>query len=122
VVLATGARYRRLDVENLDAFEASSAHYWASPPEAKLCANQEVALVGAGNSPGHAAVYLANQGAKVYMLVRRADLAATMSSYLVKRIRSLSNVEIVTNAAVNDLEGHDGALEAVHWRIGAKGE
>ena len=69
VVLATGARYRRLDVENLDAFEASSVHYWASPLEARLCANQEVALVGAGNSAGQAAVYLASQGAKVYMLV-----------------------------------------------------
>ena len=56
VVLATGARYRRLDVENLDAFEATSVHYWASPIEAKLCANQEVALVGAGNSAGQAAV------------------------------------------------------------------
>jgi thioredoxin reductase (NADPH) len=64
VVLATGARYRRLDVENLDAFEASSVHYWASPLEARLCANQEVALVGAGNSAGQAAVYLASQGAK----------------------------------------------------------
>ena len=57
VVLATGARYRRLDVENLDAFEASSVHYWASPLEGKLCANQEVVLVGAGNSAGQAAVY-----------------------------------------------------------------
>ena len=59
VVLATGARYRRLEVENLDTFEASSVHYWASPLEAKLCANREVALVGAGNSAGQAAVYLA---------------------------------------------------------------
>ena len=80
VVIATGARYRRLDVKNLDAFEASSVHYWASPFEAKLCANQEVALVGAGNSAGQAAVYLASQGAKVWMLVRRSDLAATMSA------------------------------------------
>jgi hypothetical protein len=61
VVLATGARYRRLDVENLDAFEASSIHYWASPLEAKLCADQEVVLVGAGNSAGQAAVYLASR-------------------------------------------------------------
>ena len=73
VVLATGARYRRLDVENLAAFEASCVHYWASPFEAKLCANQEVALIGAGNSAGQAAVYLASQGAKVSMLVRRSD-------------------------------------------------
>src|SRR5436190_23054002 len=61
VVLATGARYRRLGLENLDAFEATSVHYWASPIEARLCANQEVALVGAGNSAGQAAVYLASQ-------------------------------------------------------------
>ena len=98
VVLATGARYRRLDVENLGAFEASSVHYWASPVEAKLCANQEVVLVGAGNSAGQAAVYLASQSAKVWMLVRRSDLAATMSRYLVDRIRGLANIEVVTEA------------------------
>ena len=60
--------------ENLDAFEGSSVHYWASPLEARLCANQEVALVGAGNSAGQAAVFLAGQGVKVRMLVRRPDL------------------------------------------------
>jgi thioredoxin reductase (NADPH) len=122
VVLATGARYRRLDVENLDAFEASSVHYWASPIEAKLCANREVALVGAGNSAGQAVVYLASQGVKVSMLVRRSDLAATMSRYLVDRIRGLANVEIVTGAAISGLEGRDGMLQAVRWRIGATGE
>ena len=103
VVLATGARYRRLDVENLDAFEASSVHYWASPLEARLCANQEVALVGAGNSAGQAAVYLASQGAKVWMLVRRSDLAETMSRYLVDRISGLANVEVVTGATISRL-------------------
>jgi thioredoxin reductase (NADPH) len=118
VVIATGARYRRIDVQNLDAFEGSSVHYWASPIEAKLCSNQEVALVGAGNSAGQAAVYLASQGAKVWMLVRRDDLAATMSRYLVDRIRSLTNVEVLTNATVSGLEGRDGILEAVRWRLG----
>jgi thioredoxin reductase (NADPH) len=117
VVLATGARYRRLDVENLDAFEASSVHYWASPFEAKLCANQEVALIGAGNSAGQAAVYLASQGAKVSMLVRRSDLAATMSRYLVDRIRGLPNIEVVTGATISTLEGHDGVLNAVRWKL-----
>jgi thioredoxin reductase (NADPH) len=117
VVLATGARYRRLDVENLDAFEASSVHYWASPFEAKLCANQEVALIGAGNSAGQAAVYLASQGAKVSMLVRRSDLAATMSRYLVDRIRGLPNIEVVTGATISTLEGHDGVLSAVRWKL-----
>jgi thioredoxin reductase (NADPH) len=119
VVIATGARYRRIDVQNLDAFEASSVHYWASPIEAKLSANQEVALVGAGNSAGQAAVYLANQGAKICMLVRGDDLAATMSRYLVDRIRSLTNVEVVTGAAVSGLQGRDGILETVRWRLRA---
>jgi thioredoxin reductase (NADPH) len=119
VVIATGARYRRIDVQNLDVFEASSVHYWASPIEAKLSANQEVALVGAGNSAGQAAVYLASQGAKVWMLVRGDDLAATMSRYLVDRIRSLTNVELVTGATVSGLEGRDGILEAVRWRLRA---
>jgi thioredoxin reductase (NADPH) len=122
VVIASGARYRRLDVGNLDTFEGSSVHYWASPIEAKLCANQDVMLVGAGNSAGQAAVYLAGQGVKIWMLVRRQDLAATMSRYLVDRIRSLPNIEVVTDATVNGLEGRDGILEAVRWRIGATGK
>jgi thioredoxin reductase (NADPH) len=122
VVIASGARYRRLDVSNLDKFEASSVHYWASPIEAKLCANQQVALVGAGNSAGQAAVYLAGQGVKVLMLVRRQDLAETMSRYLVDRIRSHPNIEVVTGADVSGLEGRDGSLEAVRWRLRATGE
>jgi thioredoxin reductase (NADPH) len=121
VVLATGARYRRLDVENLDAFEASSVHYWASPLEARLCANQEVALVGAGNSAGQAAVYLASQVAKVTMLVRRSDLAETMSRYLVDRISGLANIEVVAGATISALEGRDGVLDAVRWQQRATG-
>jgi thioredoxin reductase (NADPH) len=122
MVVATGARYRRLDVDNLDVFEASSIHYWASPIEAKLCANQEVALVGAGNSAGQAVVYLASQVAKVWVLVRRGDLSETMSRYLVDRIRGLANVEVVTGATVSGLEGHDGILRAVRWRLRTSGE
>jgi thioredoxin reductase (NADPH) len=122
VVVATGARYRRLDVGKLETFESSSLHYWASPIEAKLCANQEVALVGAGNSAGQAAVYLASQGVKVWMLARRADLAETMSRYLVDRIHALANVEVVTGAAVIGLEGDGGVLAAVRWRVVATGQ
>jgi thioredoxin reductase (NADPH) len=121
VVLATGARYRRPEVENLDAFEATSVHYWASPLEAKLCANREVALVGAGNSAGQAAVYLASQGAKVAMLVRRSNLAETMSRYLEDRVRGSANIEVVTDAAISALEGRDGVLDAVRWRHRATG-
>lgn len=119
VVIATGARYRRLDVANLDLFEGSSVHYWASPLEAKLCAGQEVALVGGGNSAGQAVVYLANQVAKVWLLVRGRDLGASMSQYLVDRIESLSNVEVVRQAEVTHLEGGDGMLEAIRWRAGS---
>jgi thioredoxin reductase (NADPH) len=122
VVIASGARYRRLAVENLEAFEGSSAHYWASPLEGKLCGGQEVALVGGGNSAGQAAVYLASQAAKVWLLVRGPDLTASMSRYLVDRIASLPNVEVVTRAQVSRLEGSDGALEAIQWRLSPTGD
>ena len=87
-------------------------HYWASPLEGKLCAGQEVALVGAGNSAGQAAVYLASQAAKVWLLVRGHGLEASMSRYLVDRIAGLSNVEVVTQAQISGLEGSNGMLEA----------
>jgi thioredoxin reductase (NADPH) len=116
VVLASGARYRRLAVENIAAFESTSVHFWASPLEAKLCGGQEVALVGAGNSAGQATVYLASQAAKVWMLVRGPSLAASMSRYLVDRIEGLPNVEVLTQTEISGLEGHNGVLEAVRWR------
>jgi len=122
LIIASGARYRRLSIPNLEAFEGASVHYWASPLEAKLCAKQEVALVGAGNSAGQAVVYLANQAAKIWLLVRGDDLAAGMSRYLVDRIRGLPNVEVLTRTSVTGLEGHDGILEAIRWRRGASGE
>src|SRR5580692_93806 len=122
VVIASGVRYRRLAVKGLEAFESSSVHYWASPLEAKLCSGQEVALVGAGNSAGQAVVYLASQVAKVWLIVRGADLSANMSSYLVDRIAGLSNVEVLVRTQITGLEGADGMLEAVRWRQGVSGE
>ena len=119
VIIASGARYRRLDIPNLDLFERSGVHYWASPLEAKLCAGQEVALVGAGNSAGQAVVYLASHVEKVWLLVRGPDLEASMSRYLVDRIEGLSNVDVVKNAQVSQLEGVDGMLEAIRWRNGS---
>jgi thioredoxin reductase (NADPH) len=122
IVIASGARYRRPAVENLEAFESSSVHYWASPLEGKLCSGQEVALVGAGNSAGQAVVYLSSQVAKVWLLVRGPSLEASMSRYLVDRIKGLSNVEVVMRAEVSGLEGHDGMLEAIRWRQSASGQ
>jgi thioredoxin reductase (NADPH) len=116
VVIASGARYRQLAVDNLAAFEGACVHYWASPLEGKLCAGQEVALVGAGNSAGQAVVYLASQVKKVWLLVRGNDLTASMSRYLVDRIEGLPNVEVVTGANVTGLEGQNGMLDAIRWR------
>lgn len=122
VVIASGARYRRLDIAGLEPFEAASVHYWASPLEAKLCSGQEVALVGAGNSAGQAVVYLAGKAAKVWLLVRGRDLESSMSRYLVDRISGLPNVEVVTESQVSGVEGSDGKLEAVLWRDGRSGQ
>ncbi|HET6413887.1 MAG TPA: FAD-dependent oxidoreductase [Anaeromyxobacter sp.] len=122
IVIASGARYRRPKVANLASFEGSGVHYWASPPEAKLCAGQEVALVGAGNSAGQAAVYLASAAAKVFLLVRGKSLGARMSQYLVERTTGLSNVEVLLETEVTALEGQGGALEAIRWRHLPTGE
>jgi thioredoxin reductase (NADPH) len=116
VVIASGARYRRLDVENLADFEGSCVHYWASPLEGRLCAGQEVALVGAGNSAGQAVVYLSSQVGKVCLIVRGPSLAASMSRYLVERIAARPNVEVLTETTVAALEGQDGVLEAIRCR------
>jgi thioredoxin reductase (NADPH) len=115
VVIATGARYRRLAVDRLDEFEGTSVHYWASPLEADLCSNQDVALVGGGNSAGQATVFLASRARHVTVLARR-PLGATMSQYLIDRIESLPNVEVVIGCEISRLEGADGALESVCWR------
>ena len=122
IVIASGARYRRLAVDCLESFEGSSVHYWASPLEAKLCAGLEVALVGGGNSAGQAAVYLASQVAKVWLLVRGPSLASGMSQYLVDRLQGLSNVEVLTRTTVTGLEGKGGILDAIRWRSGVSGD
>jgi thioredoxin reductase (NADPH) len=116
VVIASGARYRRLDIANLAEFEGTSVHYWASPIEARLCVGQEVVLVGAGNSAGQAAVYLASQVRKVTLLARRDSLDATMSRYLVERIKAQPNIEVVTETEVEALAGEAGNLSALSWR------
>jgi thioredoxin reductase (NADPH) len=122
LVIASGARYRRLDVADLDKFEGTAVHYWASPLEGRLCADQEVALVGGGNSAGQAIVYLASQARKVWVLVRAKDLEASMSRYLIDRIEGLSNVELVFQSEVVALHGAKGALETIAWRNLATGE
>src|SRR4051794_3383222 len=121
VVLATGARYRRLGVERLQDFEGTSVHYWASPLEADLAAGQDVVLVGGGNSAGQATVFLAGRAKRVSLIARR-PLSETMSQYLIERIESLPNVDVVIRCEVADLHGAPGALEAVSIRNRASDE
>src|SRR6476620_7797591 len=117
IVVASGARYRRPEIENLEAFEGRGVWYWASPIEAKLCANQDVVLVGGGNSAGQAAVFLASHARKVYMIIRGGGLGASMSRYLIERIEATPNIELIFNAEVVGLEGStEGTLERVRWK------
>jgi thioredoxin reductase (NADPH) len=117
VVVASGARYRRPEIENLANFEGRGVWYWASPIEARLCAQQEVVLVGGGNSAGQAAVFLSGHARKVYMIIRGGGLGASMSRYLIDRIEAASNIELMFNSEVSGLAGaSDGSLERVRWR------
>jgi thioredoxin reductase (NADPH) len=116
VVLASGARYRRLDIANLSDFEGTCVHYWASAIETKLCAGQEVVLTGAGNSAGQAVVFLADKVKKLWMVVRGASLEATMSQYLIDRIRARPNVEVLLRTEICGLDGAEAALKQVRLR------
>jgi thioredoxin reductase (NADPH) len=105
VVVASGARYKRTAVANMKPFEGNSVHYWASPVEAKLCAGEQIALVGAGNSAGQAVVFLAPQVKRLTMIVRGEGLEASMSRYLIDRIRMLENVEVLVHTELAELHG-----------------
>ena len=104
VVIASGARYRSANIENLDRFEGQVS-YWASPVEARLCEGQDVALIGAGNSAGQAVVYLAPKVRRLHLIVRGEGLEATMSRYLIERICALPNVELHKRTEVVALSG-----------------
>jgi len=123
VVVASGARYRRPDIENLERFEGRGVWYWASPIEARLCAEQEIVLVGGGNSAGQAAVFLSGHARKIWMVIRGGGLGASMSRYLIERIEATPNIELVFNTEVVGLEGAEGgSLERVRWRSRLSGE
>jgi len=117
IVVASGARYRRPSIENLAEFEGRGVWYWASPIEARLCAEQEVVLVGGGNSAGQAAVFLSGHARKVNMMIRGGGLGASMSRYLIERIEATANIELMFNTEVVGLEGTaEGSLERVRWK------
>lgn len=123
VVIASGARYRRLDLPNLRDFEGRGVWYWASPIEARLCRREEIVLVGGGNSAGQAAVFLRDYAAKICLLVRGPSLAESMSQYLIDRIEATPNIEVLKNTEVVALSGSPhGQLERIRWRHRVSGD
>jgi thioredoxin reductase (NADPH) len=115
VILATGARYRKPSLANLQRFEGTGVYYSATFMEAQLCAGEEIIVVGGANSAGQAAVFLAQTVSRVHLLVRSSNLSANMSRYLVRRIEEIPTIQIRTRTEIAALEG-DGHLESVQWR------
>jgi thioredoxin reductase (NADPH) len=121
VVIATGARYRKLDVPRLDEFEGVGVYYAATPMEVDLCRGDPVAVVGGGNSAGQAALFLAEHTSVVRVVIRHDDLSRDMSRYLVDRIERHPKIEVVRGAEVAELVG-DRRLESIVLRDRATGE
>ncbi len=115
VIIATGAVYRRLSIDNVSRFEGAGVYYGATFVESQLCRDEEVVVVGGGNSAGQAAVFLSQSSKRVHMLVRSDGLAASMSRYLVRRIEGNPAIDLRTCTEIVALEGNDH-LERVQWR------
>ena len=120
VIIATGARYRRIDLENLGQFEGAGVYYGATFIEAQLCRGDEIVVVGGGNSAGQAAVFLAQSVKRVQVLIRSGGLAETMSRYLIRRIEDHPAIELHTHTEIVALEGGD-RLQRVSWRDNRSG-
>jgi thioredoxin reductase (NADPH) len=121
LIVATGAQYRKLDLPNLAQFEGVGVYYGATLVEAQICTDQEVAIVGGGNSAGQAALYLSTVAKHVYLLVRGPALSETMSRYLISRIEACSAITLKAFTEIEALEGN-GHLERTHWRNTQTGE
>ena len=121
VVIATGARYRKLDLPNYEFYETQGVHYAATPMEAAICMDEEVVVVGGGNSAGQAAVFLSQAANHVHLLIRGDNLASTMSDYLIQRIAHSPKITVHANSAIIRLSG-DSILREVTWETrGAEG-
>ena len=115
IIVATGAEYRRLPIENLDRLLGVGVYYAATHLEAQLCKGEDVCVIGGGNSAGQAAVFLAGVCSRVYILVRSSGLADGMSQYLVRRIEDSPNISLNPWTELTSLAG-DSHLETVSWR------
>jgi thioredoxin reductase (NADPH) len=120
VIIATGAEYRKPNLANVTQFEGAGVYYAATFMEAQLCRDEELVVVGGGNSAGQAAVFLAQTARRVYMLVRSRGLADSMSRYLIRRIEQNPAIVLRTHTEITALEGADH-LERVQWRNGETG-
>jgi thioredoxin reductase (NADPH) len=121
VVISTGAHYNKPPIANLQKFEGQGVYYGATYIESQLCGDEDIIVVGGGNSAGQAAVFLSQSGRKVYMLVRREGLSETMSRYLIQRITDNPGIEVHYKTEITALDG-DMQLKQVTWRDNATGE
>jgi len=121
VIVATGAEYRKVGLENLSRFEGAGVYYGATFLEAQLCGGEDVAIIGGGNSAGQAAVFLAGVARRVHLLVRGDGLVDSMSRYLIRRIEDNPSIELLTNTEVVRLDG-DEHLERIEWKNRVSGE
>ena len=121
IVIATGAAYRRLPLENLPRYEGLGVYYGATFVESQLCAEEDVIVVGGGNSAGQAAVFLARTSRRVYVLVRGSGLADTMSRYLIRRIEETPNIVLLPRTEIVGMEGSEH-LESITWKNSQTGQ
>ena len=121
IVISTGAQYNKPRIPNLEKFEGQGIYYGATYMESQLCEQEDIVVVGGGNSAGQAAVFLSQTSGKVHMLVRSGQLSDTMSRYLIQRIEQNPAIEMHFKTEIVDLEG-DTHLERVTWRSNASGE
>jgi thioredoxin reductase (NADPH) len=122
VVVATGARYRRLPIPRLEEFEPTCVYYAATQMEARMCVGDPVAIVGGGNSAGQAAVFLSRTVARISLIVREPDLSVRMSRYLADRIARLGNVDVLLHHELRELQGDGDSLDAVVAEDNRSGE
>ena len=122
MIVASGARYRRLAVDDLERFEGAGVYYAATDMEARICGGFDVIVVGGGNSAGQAAIYMAQQKCHVSVVIRRDTLAATMSQYLIERIDADDRIDVLTHTEVRALGGdtHLSRVTLEHTPSGAQ--
>lgn len=122
VIIASGAEYRKLDVPNREKYDGAGVYYAATQMESSLCGGEAVVVVGGGNSAGQACIYLAENARRVYLLIRNDDLGKSMSDYLVQRILSTKNIELLTTSEITRMSGdeHLEAVEITNNRTGEK--